>query len=202
MGSTALNPAVSRAGYRRWLGHLSLYVLAVALGGLATWFVVVILATGFERVGGEIGWVCTAAAIVSLAIARDLGAGTPVPYRNVQVPQVLRYLLPPSLLALAYGAQLGTGFLTRYTYSTHTATMLLLPLAINDPAVIAMTVGALALGKGVVVVSSVGTTSDEGPQGIDRRLRWRPRGLRIMRAVNAGAAALLVVSALLSGGVL
>jgi hypothetical protein len=86
--------------------------------------------------------------------------GAPVPYRNVQVPQVLRYLLPPSLLALAFGAQLGTGFLTRYTYSTHTAAMLLLPLAINDPAVIVMTVVAFALGKGLVVIASAGTTSD------------------------------------------
>jgi hypothetical protein len=202
MGSTSLNPAVSRAGYRRWLGHLSVYVVAVAFGAASTAFFLVIVATGVERIGGKIAWVSVAAAVIALAVARDLGARTPVPYRNVQVPQVLRYLLPPSLLALAYGTQLGTGFLTRYTYSTHTAAMLLLPLATNDPAVIAMTVAALALGKGLVVIASAGTTSDEGAEAIDVRLRWRPRGLQIMRTVNAGTAALLVLSSLSSGGVL
>src|SRR5207244_13644578 len=103
---------------------------------------------------------------------------------------------------LAYGAQLGTGFLTRYTYSTHTAAMLLVPLAANDPAVIAVTVAALALGKGLVVIASAGTTTDDGAGAIDVRLRWRPRGLQIMRSVNAGAAALLVLSSLSTGGVL
>jgi hypothetical protein len=202
MGSTSLNPAVSRAGYRRWLGHLTVYVLAVALGAAATTFVLVVLSTGVERIGGKIAWFSVAAPVVALAVTRDLGARTPVPYRNVQVPQVLRYLLPPSLLALAYGAHLGTGFLTRYTYSTHTAAMLLLPLATNNPALIVMTIAALALGKGLVVIASAGTTSDEGAEGIDVRLRWRPRGLQIMRCVNAGAAALLVLSSLSSGGVL
>jgi hypothetical protein len=202
MGSTALNPAVSRAGYRRWFGHLAIYVLAVALGAALTWLVVATFATGVEKVGGEITWACAAAVVIALAIARDLGVDTPVPYRNVQVPQVLRYLLPPSLLALSYGAQLGTGFLTRYTYSTHTAAMLLLPFAINDPLVVAMTLAGLALGKGIVVVASVGTTSDEGAGAIDVRLRWRRRGLQIMRSVNAGVAALLVVLSLSLGGVL
>src|SRR5881227_3762278 len=153
MGSTGLNPAVSGARYRRWLGHLILYVVAVAIGAAAAAFVLVILATGMERIGGKIAWVVLAAPVIALAVARDLGARTPVPYRNVQVPQVLRYLLPPSALAVAYGAQLGTGFLTRYTYSTHTAAMLLLPLATHDPVVIALTIAALAIGKGVVVVA-------------------------------------------------
>lgn len=203
MGSTGLNPAVSGARYSRWLGHLAVYVAAVALGAAATAFVLVVLETGVDRVGGgKVAWLAVAAPLVILAIARDLGAHAPVPYRNVQVPQVLRYLLSPTLLALAYGAQLGTGFLTRFTYSTHTAAILLLPLAIDNPGVVALTVAALALGKGVVVAASAGTISDQGPEGIDARLRWRPRGLRIMRAANAAVAALLLASCLTTGGVL
>jgi hypothetical protein len=186
---------VSGASKINWLAHIALYLVGIAAGATATTFVLTVIATGVEQFGGRLAWLAIATIIIALAIGRDLGVNAPVPYRNVQVPQVLRYLLPPSLLAIAYGGQLGLGFLTRYTYSTHTAAMLLLPLALPDPILMALTVLALGAGKSVVVIVTAGTTSDEGPRAIDARLRWRPNGIRALRAMSAAAALLLIVSA-------
>jgi hypothetical protein len=196
MGSTPLNPAVSGASNLRWAGHMGLYLGAVFAGGAATAFVLVVMATGVERIGGRLAWVAIAVAVIALAIGRDLGFNLPVPYRNVQVPQVLRYLLRPSLLAIAYGGQLGLGFATRYTYSTHTAVMLLLPLGLRDPALLGYALFALALGKSVVVMAAAGTTTDDGPRAIDTRLRWRPRGVLTLRIASAAMALLLIISSL------
>jgi hypothetical protein len=182
MGSTTLNPTVSRVGYWHWLFHLLIYAVSLAIGASVAFMVIMVLASGADGVLGSNGWYAVAIPIVALAIGRDLGFRTPVPYRNVQVPQVLRYLMPPSFLAVAYGTQLGTGFLTRYTYSSHTAAMLFLPFVARDNArLIPVAIGVFALGKTIVVIAGAGTSSDEGPLGIDQRLRWRRRGLLLTR---------------------
>ena len=106
------------------------YASGVAVGAALAFVVVASLAAAVEAFGGRRLWIGAGVVVVALAVARDLGVNAPVPYRNVQVPQVLRYLLPPGLLAFTYGTQLGVGFLTRFTYSTHTALMVALPCLI------------------------------------------------------------------------
>jgi hypothetical protein len=199
--ATSLNPAVSRVSYPRWFLHLGAHVFGVAAGALVAFLVLASFAAGIEAVAGRELWILAGAAVVALAVARDLGAKTPVPYRDVQVPQVLRYLLRPALLAFTYGAQLGVGFLTRYTYSTHTAVLVALPLVVGDPLLVLGSILAFALGKGVVLLASVGTSTDEGPFSIAGRPRWRINGLRLIKLANAATAATLVVTALHVGGV-
>jgi hypothetical protein len=196
--ATSITPAVRRGGHGGPLLVAGAYASGVAVGAALAFVVVASLAIAVEAFGGRSLWIGVAVVVVALAVARDLGVNAPVPYRNVQVPQVLRYLLPPELLAFTYGTQLGAGFLTRFTYSTHTALMVALPLVVGDPVLVVASIAAFALGKGVVLLASVGTTADEGPFG--GRSAWAHR-LRVLKLANAVAAATVVTTALHEGGV-
>lgn len=197
-----INPAVSRMSTFRWLLHLGSFVLGVAVGATLAFVAVVTLAAGLQAGGGRAAWAVVACLVIALAIARDLGIQTPVPYRDVQVPQVLRYLLPPSFVALSYGTHLGFGFLTRFTYSSHAAFMLALPLFVRDPLVVAAAILFFAAGKAVVVVAFHGQTGEQITEIRDRHPTWGTRGRQGIRLANALVSALIIVTALRVGGVM
>jgi hypothetical protein len=154
-----INPAVSRVGYRRWLLHLTAFVLGVIVGSLTTYAV----AHAAYRLLGLLwphAWLFVAFLAVGLAALRDLGVGAPVPYpHGRQVPEWLRRVLPPGPAAFLYGGELGAGFLTRFTYSTHTAFVALLASQANAAVVLSST-AAFALGKSVVLLTSLAPISD------------------------------------------
>jgi hypothetical protein len=195
--ATTINPAVSRATYLRWFGHVGAFTAGVA-GGAS---LALVTLASVAAAAGERLWIVVGAALVVLAVARDLGANTPVPYRDVQVPQVLRYLLAPGPLALVYGTQLGIAFLTRYTYSTHLAVMVALPLVLVDVRLAAGVILAFAVGKTVVILAFARMSSDDVPRAVDRHPTWRTGGLRLLRAANAFVSTIIVVTALHEGGV-
>jgi hypothetical protein len=82
------------------------YAIGVAVGGLGA-LVAILLTLGVLRalVRALIAAVVAAGAI-AWAVARDLGVPLPVPYRQHQVPERLRDLLPLPGVAAAFGLQL------------------------------------------------------------------------------------------------
>lgn len=181
-----INPAVSRVGYRRWMVHVGLFASGVAAGALLTYAVARVLYVALGELA-SFAWLAFALPLIVLAALHDLGIPAPVPYPpRRQVPEWLRRVLPPSLTALAYGTQLGTGFLTRFTYSTHIAFVALLATQ-SSPSAIGAGVLAFAISKSFVVLSSpAGLAYDE----FERRLlhRYRMRGQTPLRAANAALA--------------
>jgi hypothetical protein len=131
--------------------------------------------------------------VTGLAMAKDAGLRVPVPYRPVQVPQVLRYVLSPTLLAWTYGAHLGAGFLTRYTYSTHTAVMLSLPLFVEMPLLVFGSLLAFAVGKSVALLASLGTDDTGIAQA---------SGFSLIRLVSIATSASILATAISRGGAL
>jgi hypothetical protein len=200
--ATTINPAVSRVTAAQWFLHLGLFVFGLAVGATVACVAVVAVAAGVEAVAGLAAWAVVAALVIAVAVARDLGVNAPVPYRDVQVPQVLRYLVPPSLLALAFGAHLGTGFLTRFTYSSHTAFMVTLPLVITDPLVVATTILLFAAGKAMVLVAFHRRSPEEVALISERHPGWATYGRQAMRLANGSFSALVLLSALRLGGVI
>jgi hypothetical protein len=187
-----INPAVSGASYRRWSLHVGLFVVGVALGAMVTYAVTRSLYQ-LLAIAAPASWLAIALPLIALAALRDLGAQVPVPYPARQVPEWLRRVLSPGWTAISYGSQLGTGFLTRYTYATHAAFVALLATQ-SSVTVVGVAVLAFALTKSIVVVSSLaGRSYSEFEQGLLHR--HRTRGQATLRAANA-------VLALASGAVL
>jgi hypothetical protein len=157
--ATTINPAVSGVTYRRWSLHVALYTMGVAVGALASYAVVYALYAAVTFALPQWAWVAAAAPLLTLVVLRDLGASVRVPYpERTQVPEWLRHVLPPALVALAYGGELGVGFLTRFTYSTHLAFVVALPLVGSTGTVVALAL-LFALAKTIVVVTSLGGRS-------------------------------------------
>jgi hypothetical protein len=157
--ATTINPAVSGVSYRRWSFHVVLYTIGVAMGALLCYAVVYGLYSAITYSLPRWAWLAVAAPFLALVVLRDLGARVRVPYpERTQVPEWLRHVLPPALVALAYGGELGVGFLTRFTYSTHLAFVVALPLVGSARTVLALAL-LFALGKTIVVVTSLGGRS-------------------------------------------
>lgn len=177
-----INPAVSRVRYRRWTFHVGLFAFGVASGAVITYAIARALYALIAAVS-PVAWLALALPLVGLAALRDVGLPAPIPYpSHRQVPEWLRRVLPPGMTAIAYGGQLGTGFLTRFTYSTHTAFVALLATQ-SSPAVVGTAVLAFAVSKSIVVVSSpTGSSYAEFEQRILRR--HRIRGQTILRSAN------------------
>jgi hypothetical protein len=187
-----INPAVSRASYRRWLLHVALFALGVSGGALTTYFAtrgLYLLVSGVSASA----WLLLAISVLVLAALRDLGAPAPVPYRNgKQVPEWLRRMLPTGAVATVYGAELGTGFLTRFTYSAHTAFAVMLA-AQAHAGWIALAIAAFAAGKSIVLFTSVAPKGERKFQ--DRFERRLPsHGFGVLRVGNA---ALTVATAII-----
>ena len=146
-----INPAVSGASYRRWSLHAGLFVVGVGLGAMVTYAV----ARSVYRllaIAAPASWLEIALPLIALAALRDLGAQVPVPYPARQVPEWLRHVLSPGWTAISYGSQLGTGFLTRYTYATHAAFVALLATQ-SSVTVVGVAVLAFALTTGPGTIS-------------------------------------------------
>src|SRR5215467_11229211 len=175
-----INPAVSGASYRRWSLHAGLFVVGVGLGAMVTYAVTRSLYR-LLAIATPASW-----PLIALAALRDLGAQVPVPYPARQVPEWLRRVLSPGWAAISYGSQLGTGFLTRYTYAAHAAFVALLATQ-SSVTVVGVAVLAFALTKSIVVVSSLaGRSYSEFEQGLLHR--HRTRGQATLRAANAALA--------------
>ena len=197
--ATTINPAVSGVSYRRWVGHVGLYIAGVSSGAMLTYALTHALYAAVSSVAPPAGWLVVALPLVGLAALRDLGVHAPLPYPALrQVPEWLRQMLPPGATALAYGSQLGTGFLTRFTYSTHTAFVMILAsqssVWIVGPAVL-----AFALAKSVSVLTSLaGTSYPDFEKRILLRQRTSARAQQALRVANAAmaavAAAVLIVN--------
>lgn len=187
-----INSAVS--GTRRtFLASAITYVIGVAIGGLGA-LVVVLLTLGVLRaVAPALAAAVVAAVAIGWAVTRDLGVPLPVPYRQHQVPERLRDLLPLPGVAAAFGVQLGIGFLTRYTYSTQVAVLVALPFLRSGTEMVAV-VSAFALGKALVLIVGSNVTSlDE----LSSRFRFNAPRRRTLLIVTT-AMSILILALLLS----
>jgi hypothetical protein len=179
-----INPAVS-GGRRRWVSHSAVFgggvfvgAFFVLLGSLATLTVL----QGFAL--ASIAWVAL----------RDVGLRVPVPYRSSQVPEHFREQLPPSIVAAAFGTMLGTGLLTRFTYSLHFAVLVAIGL-IGSTSLIVYAAIALAVGKSVVLLVAASTTK---PSDILPRFRTGRLEHRLLRAM-LGLASISIAILLIAG---
>lgn len=175
-----INPAVSR-GNRGWLVDSAFFFAGTLVGATASLVLclAVVLALGAVLPGGLVAGLLVV--IVAAAALHDLGLPFPLPYRQRQVPEPLRELLPTSAVALVFGAMLGVGFLTLFTYSTHLALLVAMPFLPSVGAMLAA-VAVFALGKSLVLVSVAGAATLEE---VPLRFRWsRPR-IRVLRATTA-----------------
>lgn len=183
----SISPAVGRASYTKWALHVALFALGVGVGALATYA----CARGlFLVVGAAVSpttWLAIALPLVGLAALRDAGVRAPVPYPSRrQVPEWVRRVLPAWLTAFLYGSQLGFGFLTRFTYSTHTAFVILLATQASV-LVVAVSIILFALTKTIVVASAPPSDSYADFEDLVLR-RHRIRGERVLHLTNAALA--------------
>jgi hypothetical protein len=182
-----INPAVS-GGHKRWLSHGAAFFVGVWFGGLIALAGLLIL-VGVAGQVVSVRWLAvSAAATMAYAALHDLGLPLPLPYRNRQVPEWLRDVLPGGLVAAVFGAMLGVGFLTLFTYSTHLAVLLALPFLSSAWAMVAG-VAVFAAGKTLVLVGVIGAESlDDVP------VHWDPRRIAVLRVATATASLLLAAA--------
>jgi hypothetical protein len=186
-----INPAVGRVPYKRWLAHVAFFAAGVSAGAFGVYFAIHGVARLLASVS-PIAWLVVAVPILTLAALRDLGAPAPVPYRNgTQVPEWLRRVLPPGAAATVYGGQLGAGFFTSFTYSTHTAFVALLATQ-AQLGWVSLAIVTFACGKSIVLFTSVAPKADVKFQ--DRFERRLPsHGFGILRLANAALASVTAV---------
>jgi hypothetical protein len=185
-----INPAVS-GGRKRWLARSGIFAGGAFIGAIVT----LIAAAAVGAALGSVGLRGLVAAPIALVVVRDLGVPVPVPYRNGQVPEWLREMLPPPTLAASYGFMLGLGFATLYTYSIHLA-MVVAVGALASPAQILVCGLVFALGKSISVLAAAGaTTGDDSALAF----RWRPSGMLFLKVSAAAASLALGIAAV--GGV-
>lgn len=192
-----INPAVGGVGYRRWLLHVALFALGVTSGALVTYAIARSLYAAVAEIAPT-AWLAVALPLIAATVLRDLGVHTPVPYpARRQVPEWLRRALPPGPTALLYGGELGTGFLTRFTHSTHTAFVFLLATQAFGRDVM-LVVLAFASAKSIVVVTSAASGSyPELEQRVLRRYRMTGQTtLRVANALVAAAAGVVLIATL------
>lgn len=157
-----INPAVS--GTRReWVLQSMSFFVGSVLGGLMMLLLSIAVTSGlisiFDRQPVVIGFVI----VVCVAILRDFGVPVWLPYRSRQVSQLLREQLPGAAFAAAYGFELGVGFLTLFTYSTHLAVVVAMPFLPATWEMLAAVV-LFALGRSVVLLITMGAREvDEVP---------------------------------------
>ena len=132
--------------FRFWL-HVFLFWAGAMIGAVATGLAAYGAVQQLRLVLPHGAVAGVAVGLMGVCIARDLGARVWVPYRKQQVPEWLRKMVPTSVSAFAYGAMIGLGFATRYTYSAHSA-MVVGAAFLNLPAIIALA-ATFAAGKSV-----------------------------------------------------
>jgi hypothetical protein len=193
MGTT-INPAVTRVSRRQWSLHVWIFAASVAAGALVSYVTLYFVIAVLRGVVGNAAAAGVVAGAIALVAGRDLGLPVPVPYRKAQVPDWIRRVAPPSLTALLYGVQLGTGFLTRFTSSAHFAFALALVFLGRGWQVFAA-ITAFALGKSIViVVSAVRPGETDFDRVIDQRFPWRRNGMRFLRLTCAAVAIAVAIT--------
>jgi hypothetical protein len=190
-----INPAVSR-GQRGWLVDSASFFAGTLVGATASLAVCLAVVLALSTVVPPGLVVGTLVVVVVAAALHDLGLPVPLPYRQRQVPEVLRDLLPTSVVAFVFGAMLGVGFLTLFTYSTHLAVLVALPLLPSLGAMLAAVV-VFALGKSLVLASVAGTTTLEE---VPLRFRWSRTRIRVLRATTAALSLALAAAVAIDGG--
>jgi hypothetical protein len=184
MGLT-INPAVS-GGRRRWLGRSAAFFVGVFFGGLLTLAGLLALVAVADHVLPIGRLAVVAAAAIAWAVLHDLGFPLPLPYRNRQVPEWLREVLPQSVVAAIFGGMLGIGFLTLFTYSTQLAVFLALPF-LGSVAGMLGVVAIFAIGRTMVLASVARARSlDEVP------VYWDATGVLVLRMATAAVSLTLV----------
>lgn len=150
--------------------------------------ILVLISTLSSWVPGE--WVTAGiVALISWGTLHDLGVPLPLPYRSRQVPEWFRDVLPRSVVAFVFGVQLGPGFLTLFTYSTHLAVLLALPF-LGSLEEMLLVVLLFAMGKTLVLGVTLGIQSLEE---IRPRFDWSRLGNYVLRSTNALLSALIAV---------
>lgn len=187
-----VHPAVSRVSYRRWVGQVLLFAAGAAIGGLVTYglarAVYLVLA---ESVSPTL-WMALCTVLIGLAVAKQGGLDAPVPYRGqAQVPEWLRWMVLPEFAAAIYGAELGFGFLTRFTFATHMAFVLMLA-GVGNPGTAVIVVCVYGCAKAIVILAAV-----TGPSETKCQTRFMQRlptsGAGVLRLTNAVLAIAAVV---------
>lgn len=190
MGTT-LNPAVRRVSLITWGGWVGLFGLAVTVGVLT---LAVPARAGFavaSLLAPHQALTFLAVASVAFAVARELGFAVPVPYRNVQVPETWRRVLPGWLLATAFGFQLGLGFSTRFTTSLHTLMIVAVVTSASFEVALAAS-GAYGIARCVAIGSAAGAPRGPGDptDWIHTRFTPRPGLLWVLRGSCAACTAI------------
>lgn len=182
-----INPAVS-GGTRKWLIDSLMFFAGAFVGGLTSIVAVALLTHALSVVvSGKIVFVI-AVALALAGMSRDLGLPIPLPYRPQQVPEEWRTFLPTSVVAVAFGAMLGFGFITLFTFYAHLAAMTLVPFV--SPLVALGMAAALALGKTMSLVLALGTTT---LQDVEDRVERAPARRSLLRLTSAVLSAVTVL---------
>jgi hypothetical protein len=181
-----INPAVS-GSLAKWMRQTVLFLFGVLVGGLVALFIVLMVERVLVELMPRFWVVLFVVCSIGWAILHDLGLPLPLPYRRVQVPEWFRRVLPPEAVASIFGVQLGIGFLTLPTYSSHLAFLLVLPFADSFTTMLAL-MGVFALGKTLVLATTIGARSIEE---VGFRFRWTPIGGRILRLTTATTSTIL-----------
>jgi acyl-CoA synthetase (AMP-forming)/AMP-acid ligase II len=184
-----VNPAVS--GTRRnWVLSSLGFTVGAFAGALVSLLAMLIVALALLSFLPHAVVIAIAVVTIAWAVLHDLGLPLPLPYRRQQVPEWLRNALPVGVVATVFGFQLGIGFLTLFTYSTQLAVLVALPFLPSVGAMIGV-VAIFALGKAIVLATTIGTTSTDE---IASRFQWDKRRAHTLRMTTATASVLVAVA--------
>ncbi len=178
-------PAVSRTRQAHVIR--AIHGLSMLVGAVMTY---AILALAVKALSGIDRWVAVSmvVSLAVLALLRDLGIPSPVPYVNLQVAEWLRDVLPTWGVAAAFGWLLGLGFATKFTYGVHTILVAAVALLLAPgPAV-----GVLAVWVGArLLVTFIGSEA-EGLAGMCARFAAMRTQLYLLRFTSALAVVLAI----------
>ena len=171
---------------RRYRIALALFALGALLASAALGAALGLLGAGLDRTVA----LAVVAALALVAAAREIGLlPGPVPGGRGQVPERWRREWPLPAWALAYGAGLGLGLLTRLPVTTFLVACAG-ALALGDPAVSAACLALFGLGRFLVVI--LPTMRGADPAASVGRLAARSRLVRPANALALVAVAVLV----------
>ncbi len=184
--------------FRFWL-HVFLFWAGAMIGAVATGLAAYGAVQQLRLVLPHGAVAGVAVGLMGVCIARDLGARVWVPYRKQQVPEWLRKMVPTSVSAFAYGAMIGLGFATRYTYSAHSA-MVVGAAFLNLPAIIALA-ATFAAGKSVAVAATPKRAPlSEVGHAFDERFFFRRYGAHTLRAASVLLSSAVAFAIIASSG--
>lgn len=193
-----INPAGS--GTRgRWFADTGAFFVGVLLGALAS-AALIITIVGLLSLFVPRAWLpFMVLPVTGLAMLRELGLPVPVPYRNRQVPEWWRSVLPTRMVSLAYGLVLGFGFATLFTSAAHTVVWVVLPF-VDSAWVLFGILTIYAAGKTVILYLGQGTDSHDDVLNRLTMAENASTPRRWARHLTALGAAAIVLATLLHAG--